>query len=68
MAMAALYCCATPSCGQGTRPITLQSAAAPVPPTSDVRGIAAGVHWLAEEFQDYPHHIGGSNSDCAGRL
>ena len=34
----------------------------------DVRDIAAGVHWLAEEFQHDPHHIGGSNSDCVGRL
>ena len=33
-----------------------------------VGDISAGVRWLAEQFQDDPHHIGSGNSDCTGRL
>ena len=33
-----------------------------------VHDIAAGVHWLAEQFQDDPHHIGSGTSECVGRL
>ena len=35
---------------------------------TDVRDIATGVRWLAEQFQDDPHHIGSGSSDCVGRL
>ena len=35
---------------------------------TDFRDIATGVRWLAEQFQDDPHHIGSGSSDCTGRL
>ena len=33
---------------------------------TDVRDIATGVRWLAEQFQEDPHHIGSGSSDCVG--
>ena len=35
---------------------------------TQVDDIAAGVQWLADQYEDDPHHIGSGTTDCVGRF